>query len=156
MCTPEILGKSAADDCSTSRGMSNAVQSFSIIGIILLIISDVWIQIFFNNSKIYKKDSTCIERDGIFLLEWSIYKWILTFFTAVKYTESYSYYILFLIIEASASFYLYIRINYTMASFTYANSSFRRGNGTAVGFLLALHFALLLDELCRTSEYYSD
>lgn len=71
ICTKENL-EGKAEECNFN-GDKNSNLSFvyylSLLGFILSVFNEWWMQLFFYNIKLYKKDATCIEKEPTFLLE---------------------------------------------------------------------------------------
>lgn len=71
----------------------------SLVGIILLLFSEWWLQVLFFNLKWFKKDATRIDKSSKFLFESSVLRWIIALFTSLKGIYSSSAYLsIFLIV----------------------------------------------------------
>lgn len=59
-CQHDILAGDS-DSCSVNDSFYVLVFVISLIGLILLIVNEWWLQLFFYNTKLYKKDATSIQ-----------------------------------------------------------------------------------------------
>lgn len=139
VCSKENL-EGAAEQCSFS-GDENSYYSiifaFSLTGFILSVLNEWWMQVFFYNTKLYKKDATSIEKEPSFMLEVSACRLIIAIFTTVRSTDSYTYFVFFMLFQTLAFIYLYIRHTFTLASFTLANNNLHTAYQYGIIFLLA-------------------
>ncbi|KAL4476170.1 hypothetical protein ABPG74_009903 [Tetrahymena malaccensis] len=157
-CSKENL-EGEAENCSFNTDTSNfyaIVFSFSLVGIILSVLNEWWLQVYFYNMKLFKKDANSIEKEPQFLLEVSICRFILVIFTTIRATHSQAYLALFLLIQTLSFLYLYVRYNFTQASFTYANNNLRTAYELSFNYFLSQQIAFLLDEISRFSYIFKD
>lgn len=125
------------------------------MGVIFVIISEFWIQSFFYNTKHFKKDAKGIDKDPRFLLEWSIYRFSLAFFTSAQKSNSYTYFCLFLGVQTGFSLYLYIKLAFTLSRFTFSNPSVSQAYLLTTTIFLSQYLSFLTDEICRATNFYS-
>ncbi|KAL4499680.1 hypothetical protein ABPG72_017220 [Tetrahymena utriculariae] len=157
-CSKENL-EGESENCSFNTDNSNyysIVFCFSLVGIILSVLNEWWLQVYFYNMKLFKKDAMSVEKEPQFLLEVSICRFILVIFTTVRATSSQAYFVLFLLIQTLAFLYLYIRYNFTQASFTYANNNLRAAYELSFNYFLSQQIAFVVDEIIRFSNSYID
>lgn len=95
------------------------------IGFVLQVVIEIWMDVFFYNPKVYKKDALHVDKEPSLLLELSGVKIIMAIFTTITSSSSEGLYLIFLILHTLYIFYIYYRLNFTLATFTFANTSIR-------------------------------